>query len=62
MTMGPSLQMFIPDLLSPHTYAFGTHLSEVLPRAKSTLTQHMNELKRLVASGEKSIIPVSHIA
>lgn len=43
--MGHPTRMFILDLLSRQSCCYSGDLSEVLPIAKSTLSQHLKELK-----------------
>ena len=43
--MGHPVRMFVLDLLSKQTCCYSGDLSEVLPVAKSTLSQHLKELK-----------------
>lgn len=43
--MGHPVRMYILELLSKQTCCFSGDLSEVLPIAKSTLSQHLKELK-----------------
>ena len=44
--MGHPIRMYILDLLSKQSCCYSGDLSEVLPIAKSTLSQHLKELKR----------------
>jgi ArsR family transcriptional regulator, arsenate/arsenite/antimonite-responsive transcriptional repressor len=43
--MGHPVRLFVLDLLSNQTCCYSGDLSEVLPIAKSTLSQHLKELK-----------------
>lgn len=43
--MGHPVRMYILELLSKQTCCYSGDLSEVLPIAKSTLSQHLKELK-----------------
>ena len=43
--MGHPTRMFIIELLSRQTCCYSGDLTEVLPIAKSTLSQHLKELK-----------------
>ena len=43
--MGHPTRMFILDLLSRQSCCYSGDLTEVLPIAKSTLSQHLKELK-----------------
>ena len=43
--MGHPIRMYILDLLSRQSCCYSGDLSEVLPIAKSTLSQHLKELK-----------------
>lgn len=43
--MSHPVRMYILELLSNQTYCYSGDLSEVLPVAKSTLSQHLKELK-----------------
>ena len=43
--MGHPIRMFILELLSKQSCCYSGDLSEVLPIAKSTLSQHLKELK-----------------
>lgn len=43
--MGHPVRMYIIELLSNQTCCYSGDLSEVLPIAKSTLSQHLKELK-----------------
>lgn len=43
--MGHPIRMYILDLLSKQSCCYSGDLSEVLPIAKSTLSQHLKELK-----------------
>lgn len=44
--MGHPIRMFILNLLSKQSCCYSGDLSEVLPIAKSTLSQHLKELKK----------------
>lgn len=44
--MGHPVRMYILQLLSKETCCYSGDLSEVLPIAKSTLSQHLKELKK----------------
>ncbi len=44
--MGHPVRMYILELLSHQTCCYSGDLSEVLPIAKSTLSQHLKELKQ----------------
>lgn len=44
--MGHPVRLFVLDLLSNQTCCYSGDLSEVLPIAKSTLSQHLKELKK----------------
>ena len=44
--MGHPVRMYILELLSKQTCCYSGDLSEVLPIAKSTLSQHLKELKK----------------
>jgi DNA-binding transcriptional ArsR family regulator len=44
--MGHPIRMYILDLLSKQSCCYSGDLSEVLPIAKSTLSQHLKELKK----------------
>lgn len=44
--MGHPVRMYILELLSRQTCCYSGDLSEVLPIAKSTLSQHLKELKK----------------
>ena len=44
--MGHPIRMYILDLLSRQSCCYSGDLSEVLPIAKSTLSQHLKELKK----------------
>ena len=43
--MGHPVRLFVLDLLSNQTCCYSGDLSEVLPIAKSTLSQHLKELR-----------------
>jgi len=43
--MGHPIRIYILDLLSKQSCCYSGDLSEVLPIAKSTLSQHLKELK-----------------
>jgi len=43
--MGHPVRMYILEILSKQTCCYSGDLSEVLPIAKSTLSQHLKELK-----------------
>lgn len=43
--MGHPIRMYILELLSKQSCCYSGDLSEVLPIAKSTLSQHLKELK-----------------
>ncbi len=43
--MGHPIRMYVLELLSNQTCCYSGDLSEVLPIAKSTLSQHLKELK-----------------
>ena len=43
--MGHPVRMYVLELLSKQTCCYSGDLSEVLPIAKSTLSQHLKELK-----------------
>ncbi len=43
--MGHPIRVYILELLSKQTCCYSGDLSEVLPVAKSTLSQHLKELK-----------------
>jgi len=43
--MGHPLRMYILDLLSKQSCCYSGDLTEILPIAKSTLSQHLKELK-----------------
>ena len=43
--MGHPIRMYILEILSKQTCCYSGDLSEVLPIAKSTLSQHFKELK-----------------
>ena len=43
--MGHPIRMYVLDLLSKQTCCYSGDLTEVLPIAKSTLSQHLKELK-----------------
>lgn len=44
--MGHPIRMYILELLSKQSCCYSGDLSEVLPIAKSTLSQHLKELKK----------------
>ena len=44
--MGHPVRLYILELLSRQTCCYSGDLSEVLPIAKSTLSQHLKELKK----------------
>jgi len=44
--MGHPIRMYILELLSKQACCYSGDLSEVLPIAKSTLSQHLKELKK----------------
>ena len=44
--MGHPIRMYVLELLSKQTCCYSGDLSEVLPIAKSTLSQHLKELKQ----------------
>ncbi|MBN2175216.1 MAG: winged helix-turn-helix transcriptional regulator [Bacteroidales bacterium] len=44
--MGHPVRMYILNLLSKQSCCYSGDLSEVLPIAKSTLSQHLKELKK----------------
>jgi len=44
--MGHPIMIYILDLLSRQSCCYSGDLSEVLPIAKSTLSQHLKELKK----------------
>ena len=44
--MGHPIRMYILELLSKQSCCYSGDLSEVLPVAKSTLSQHLKELKK----------------
>ncbi|MBC8185396.1 winged helix-turn-helix transcriptional regulator [candidate division KSB1 bacterium] len=44
--MGHPVRMYILELLSKQSCCYSGDLSEVLPIAKSTLSQHLKELKK----------------
>ncbi|MCD4695473.1 MAG: metalloregulator ArsR/SmtB family transcription factor [Bacteroidales bacterium] len=44
--MGHPIRMYILELLSRQSCCYSGDLSEVLPIAKSTLSQHLKELKK----------------
>lgn len=44
--MGHPVRMYILEILSRQTCCYSGDLSEVLPIAKSTLSQHLKELKK----------------
>jgi len=44
--MGHPVRMYIIELLSKQSCCYSGDLSEVLPIAKSTLSQHLKELKK----------------
>lgn len=43
--MGHPIRMYVLDLLSRQTCCYSGDLTDVLPIAKSTLSQHLKELK-----------------
>ena len=43
--MGHPIRMYVLELLSKQSCCYSGDLTEVLPIAKSTLSQHMKELK-----------------
>ena len=43
--MGHPIRMYVLEILSKQTCCYSGDLSEVLPIAKSTLSQHLKELK-----------------
>ena len=43
--MGHPIRMFIIEILSKQSCCYSGDLSEILPIAKSTLSQHLKELK-----------------
>lgn len=43
--MGHPIRMYVLEVLSKQTCCYSGDLSEVLPIAKSTLSQHLKELK-----------------
>jgi len=43
--MSHPIRLFVLDLLANHTCCYSGDLSDVLPIAKSTLSQHLKELK-----------------
>ena len=43
--MGHPIRMYVLDLLSKQTCCYSGDLTDVLPIAKSTLSQHLKELK-----------------
>jgi len=43
--MGHPVRMYVLELLSSHSCCYSGDLSEELPIAKSTLSQHLKELK-----------------
>ena len=43
--MGHTIRMYVLELLSKQTCCYSGDLTEVLPIAKSTLSQHLKELK-----------------
>ena len=43
--MGHPIRMYVLDLLSKQSCCYSGDLSEILPIAKSTLSQHLKELK-----------------
>lgn len=45
--MGHPIRMYVLELLSKQTCCYSGDLSEVLPIAKSTLSQHLKELKNV---------------
>ncbi len=44
--MGHPIRMFVLELLSKQTCCYSGNLTEILPIAKSTLSQHLKELKQ----------------
>ena len=44
--LGHPIRMYILELLSKQSCCYSGDLSEVLPIAKSTLSQHLKELKK----------------
>lgn len=44
--MGHPIRMYILELLSKQSCCYSGDLSEILPIAKSTLSQHLKELKK----------------
>jgi DNA-binding transcriptional ArsR family regulator len=44
--MSHPVRLYILELLSKQTFCYSGDLSEVLPIAKSTLSQHLKELKK----------------
>src|SRR5210317_1400080 len=44
-SMGHPIRMYVLELLSKQTCCYSGDLTEVLPIAKSTLSQHLKELK-----------------
>ena len=44
--MGHPVRMYVLELLSKQSCCYSGDLSEVLPIAKSTLSQHLKELKK----------------
>jgi DNA-binding transcriptional ArsR family regulator len=43
--MGHPIRLYVLELLSKQTCCYSSDLTEVLPIAKSTLSQHLKELK-----------------
>lgn len=43
--LGHPVRISILQMLARHTYCYHSDMSQVLPVAKSTLSQHLNELK-----------------
>ncbi len=43
--MGHPIRLYVLDLLSKQTCCYSSDLTDVLPIAKSTLSQHLKELK-----------------
>jgi len=44
--MGHPIRMYVLELLSKQSCCYSGDLSEILPIAKSTLSQHLKELKK----------------
>ena len=44
--MGHPIRMYVLDLLSKQTCCYSGDLAEILPIARSTLSQHLKELKQ----------------